>query len=358
MKLCHQIAIQSGVPVLFYGEPGTGKSSSIMSLGRALDVPTEVVIASIREPSDFAGLPVLTDKGVILHAPSWAHRLALAGKGIAFLDEITTAPPAVQAALLRVVLDKYVGDLPLPDDVFIIAAANPPEQAAGGWELAAPLSNRFCHIRWCMDNDAWVKGMVSGFPTPQVVRLPDKWKENYFLKSRSLVAAFMKARPALLLQLPKEESNCGKPWASPRSWTNAAQMIAACDSVNAPKDVRIELVAGCVGEGPAMEFVTWAEELDLPDPETLIADPDSFKMPNRGDRAFAVLASVASAILHNNSPKRWQNGWKIMAKAHDAGQPDIAASAATMLAHNRPPKAAPTADVAKFSKIMEKAGII
>ena len=32
------------------------------------------------------------------------------GVGLLFLDELTTAPPAVQAAMLRVVLERVVGD--------------------------------------------------------------------------------------------------------------------------------------------------------------------------------------------------------------------------------------------------------
>jgi len=50
----------------------------------------------------------------------------------------------VQAALLRVVLERAVGDLTLPDEVAVVAAANPPEQAADGWDLSQPtrLPNR------------------------------------------------------------------------------------------------------------------------------------------------------------------------------------------------------------------------
>jgi MoxR-like ATPase len=69
---------------------------------------------------------------------SWARRLTDAGHGLLFLDELTTAPPAVQAAMLRVVLERAVGDVELPASVRIVAAANPAEQAADGWELTAP----------------------------------------------------------------------------------------------------------------------------------------------------------------------------------------------------------------------------
>ena len=50
--------------------------------------------------------------------------------------------PAVRAALLRVVLERVVGDLELPNRAAIVAAANPPEQAAGGWDLSATISRR------------------------------------------------------------------------------------------------------------------------------------------------------------------------------------------------------------------------
>lgn len=103
------ISVQAGVPVLLWGSPGTGKTSVVRALGEALGWPTEVVIGSIREPADFAGLPVVIDGAVQMAPPLWARRLAASGHGLLFLDELTTAPPAVQAAMLRVVLERVGG---------------------------------------------------------------------------------------------------------------------------------------------------------------------------------------------------------------------------------------------------------
>src|ERR687886_1310657 len=169
------VAVAARVPVLLWGGPGTGKSSAVRDLAAAMDWPCEVVIASIREPSDFAGLPVVADGTVRFAPPRWAQRLASAGQGVLFLDEISTAPPAVQAALLRVVLERVVGDLALPDGVVVVAAANPPEQSADGWDLSAPLANRFCHLDWVVDVNAFADGIVSGFPAPVVPPLPGGW---------------------------------------------------------------------------------------------------------------------------------------------------------------------------------------
>jgi MoxR-like ATPase len=118
----------------------------VRSLGEALGWPVEVVIGSIREPSDFAGLPVVGDGMVRMAPPDWASRLTAVPHGLLFLDELTTAPPAVQAAMLRVVLERVVGDLRLPDGVRVVAAANPPDEAADGWDLAPPLANRLVHL--------------------------------------------------------------------------------------------------------------------------------------------------------------------------------------------------------------------
>src|SRR5215210_2821875 len=166
------IAVAARVPVLLWGAPGTGKTSAIKAMAQELGLPCETVIASIREPSDFAGLPVVADGKVIFAPPRWARNLAAQERGLLFLDEISTAPPAVQAALLRVVLERVVGDLELPDGVVVVAAANPPEQAADGWDLSAPLANRFCHLDWTVEPAAFAAGLAGGWEPPVVPALP------------------------------------------------------------------------------------------------------------------------------------------------------------------------------------------
>ncbi len=56
------------------------------------------------------------------------------------------------------------------------------------------------------------------------------------------------------------------------------------------------LAAGAVGEAAGIQLVTWELEMDLPDPEAVLADPDAFELPERGDRAHAVLSAVAAAV--------------------------------------------------------------
>ena len=351
------VAVGAGVPVLLWGAPGTGKSSVVRDLAEAMGWPCEVVIASIREPSDFAGLPILVgqgeradrDGGVRFAPPTWATNLADAGRGVLFLDEISTAPPAVQAALLRVVLERTVGDLALPDGVAVVAAANPPEQAADGWDLSAPLANRFCHLDWSTDAATVAQGFTAGFSSTvdptlierlRSVASEDEANRRRRSRARAEVATFLLLRPSIVVAPPVERAAAGRAWPSPRTWEMAADLLAASRLAEAPTTVRSALISGCVGEGPGIEFLGWLAELDLPDPEAVLADPAGFQLPERGDRAYAVLMSVAAAVASEATPERWAAGWEVLGRAGEQ-VPDVAAMAARTLVRCRPDGAAP-----------------
>src|ERR1700677_5177024 len=220
------VAVAARVPVLLWGAPGTGKTSAIRAMAEAMGLPCETVIASIREPSDFAGLPIVAGDTVRFAPPLWARRLADAGHGLLFLDELSTAPPAVQAALLRGVLERAVGDLILRDQVAVVAAANPPEQAADGWDLSAPLANRLCHLTWHTDPRAVADGLAGRWEAPVVPLLRDGWQPEELLAS-GVVAACLHVRPDLACAPPAEASSAGRGWPSPRTWEMAARLVGA-----------------------------------------------------------------------------------------------------------------------------------
>lgn len=353
------LAAQTKLPILIWGGPGTGKTSFVKQLASALDLHIETIIASIREPSDFAGLPVLESDGVSFCPPSWAKRLISIEDGVLFIDEISTTPPAVQAALLRVIHEGVVGDVVLPPNIIKIAAANPPEQAAGGWTLSPPLANRFVHFDWGIDHEVWADGAINGWKVDYGIKiLPDDWQE-YIPKAMSLISSYIRTRPTHLYGFPQNDSEAGKAWASPRTWEMAGILMAAADAVNAPEDVRIPMFAGVIGYSEAYEFTTWLKDLDLPDPEKLLENPDKFKVPERSDQIYAVLTSVVSATIHNLTEQRWKACWKILAIIATDKAPDIAAFAAKQLVRNsKKDMPIPKKEVAVFLPIMSEVNAI
>ena len=345
------VAVAADVPVLLWGGPGQGKSSALRGLAAGLGLPVEVVIASIREPSDFAGLPVVSDGGVVLAPPSWAARLARAGAGVVLFDEISTAPPAVQAALLRVVLERVVGDLVLPAGVRVVAAANPPEEAADGWDLAPPMANRFVHLDWALTADVVADGFVAGFAAPSVPAVDPALVGETRIAARALVAAFLRVRPGLLTG-----AATGRAFPTPRSWETVATLLGTATAAQASEEVVALLVAGSVGDGAAREFGAWRRDLDLPDPEALLADPTSVVVPERGDRVHALCSGVTAAVLGRPDAGRWAAAWEVLAAVAEAGFADVGATSAMLLARARPEGATAPPAAARFAPVLAAAG--
>jgi hypothetical protein len=294
------------------------------------------VIASVHEPSDFSGLPVVGDdpavQGVPMAPPQWAVELVRAGRGLLFLDELSTATPAVQAALLRVVLERRVGALQLPPGVRIVAAANPRASAADGWELSPPLANRFVHLNWVHDRDVVVRGLGGVWPRAELPRLAPERLAEAVTSARHAVCGFLKARPTLIHRLPTSETRRGGAWPSPRSWEAALTLLAFGTAASVSRDVLALLVRGAVGDGPGLELLAHLDRMDLPDPESLLADPAAAELPERGDLRQAALEAVVAAVGARPQRHRWEAGWAVLVRALETGAPDLLVAPATALA--------------------------
>jgi hypothetical protein len=329
-------ASRARIPALIWGPPGGGKSEALEQLAAMEGVPCEVVIGSHSEPADFNGLPARSEDGdgqrvVERIPPNWAMRLKVAGKGMLFMDEMSTAAPSTQAAMLRTTKDKWVGDVKLPDDVFILGAANDADEAADGWDLAPPTANRFLHLSWKVSLEEWVTGMTIGFGTAMasydltvVDASGDRLREK-----RVLVASFIKTRPALLHAVPADPTQAGKGWPSPRTWDYLGRVLAYLRDEDT--EAILLTASGLVGEPAALEFLTWVENYDLPDPKDVLAEPAVYDWSDtRTDRAFSVFAGVLSYVAAADTKKdkedRFDRMWGVFEAAANANKADVAAA--------------------------------
>ncbi|MFF9183392.1 AAA family ATPase [Streptomyces misionensis] len=330
------LAVAADLPVLLWGEPGIGKTAALTQLAASLDLPLTTVIASVHEPSDFSGLPIPGEdpavRGVPMAPPQWAVELVRAGRGLLFLDELSTATPAVQAALLRVVLERRVGALQLPPGVRIVAAANPRASAADGWELSPPLANRFVHLHWVHDREVVVRGLGGVWPRAELPRLVPERLAEAVAFARRVVCGFLEARPTLIHRLPSTETRRGGAWPSPRSWEAALTLLAFGTAAGVSRDVLALLVRGAVGDGPGLELLAHMDRMDLPDPESLLADPPTAELPVRGDLRQAALEAVVAAVGARPRRERWEAGWAVLVRALETGAPDLVVAPATALA--------------------------
>lgn len=345
------IAIRCRTPILLWGSPGQGKTSVIKAIAELHGANLTTILASIREPSDFAGLPNVVGSRTELIAPGWAQDIAAhEGDSILFFDEISTAPPATQSALLRVVLDRVVGDLPLGDRVSVLAAANPPEQATDGWDLAPPMANRFVHLDWALPASVVQMGLMTGWPSVEVPRMTLEEAADKVAEARILVGSFLGVRQDYTTVIPDSASESGRAFPTPRSWETAATLYGYCNAVGADPGVARVLLVGTVGQAAAGEFLTYINDLDLPDAEAVLADPKIWNIPERGDKVYAVAASLYAAVKNNPTPERWKQMGDILASIADHDHADIAVSVGRLWIGLRPPTSIPPKSVVRALK--------
>lgn len=342
-----------GLPVLIWGDPGVGKTSRIKQIARSCGLHPEVIIASIRTPEDFLGLPVPEKQAdgsmaVRYVPPAWARAAEAAKDGaVVVIDEATTCAPTVQAALLRVVNEGVVGDFQLGPHVRFVLAANPVEIAAGGFDLAPPLANRFGHLSYDNPNvDTWTTWLLSdggdedhtaaAGTAAKIEKMVAKLWPSAFAKAKGNVAGFLKSKADMLMKMPKDQDpNASKAWPSPRSWEMATRAIAACEVHGLGEVDSDQMIAAFVGNGIAAEFLNYQLQNDLPDPAEVLDGKTKWSHdPRRPDRTQAVMASCTALVTPAKAANRKERAkklWEIVAEvAQDAS--DVVIPAAKALA--------------------------
>lgn len=262
------LMIQARIPTFLLSSPGQGKTSIVQGIARELALPCLTYILSIREAVDVSGLPKQIGEEFSYLPNRELSRLARHAHGVLFLDELTSAWPDVQAAALRIVEERYAGELYL-GNISIVAAGNPPELAANGQRLAAALANRFLFLQWTLNFDEWseyVSGRGAG--AVKIVPLPQDWEENIPVWG-AYVAGFLRARPDFFAPVPKAGELA---FPSPRSWTRLAQACAAVDTARMGHDALSIVANGAVG-AVGTEFITWLAKADLPPISELLDNP-------------------------------------------------------------------------------------
>ena len=352
-----QILLAVGVPVLLWGDPGTGKTATIERYATQMGWVMEPVIASLHDPTDFGGLPIRNGNTVIYAPPEWAHRVAMReGVSLVFLDEVNTATSATQNALMRMVQEHRVGYLDLGDRVRFVAAANPVEHNSGAWDLSAPLANRFAHLDWPLRLTEWRSGYLEGWPTLTPLDIDvAAVSEDMMARHREQQSEFLTRRPQLLCDVP-DGAVSPRGWPSPRTWERLAHCGAVAETAGASDAARALITAALVGEAAAAEFLAWQQNPDLPDPEHLLEDPARFAELERGDQQLAVVNAVAAIAIED--PHRWQDAFKVCIAAADNGAADLAVTAATRLVEHKPANVRLPAGYEAFNEILAAAGLL
>jgi hypothetical protein len=257
--------------VYLKGASGIGKSQVVYQAAEALGMPVVDLRLSQMDPVDLRGVPSITDNTTVWNTPSFFPQDA-DSRGFLFLDEITSAPPAIQAVAYQLILDRQIGEYHLPDGWMIIAAGNRQSDRGVTFTMAAPLLNRMTELE--------VETTLDDFR--------NWWFEH---GKRPEIAAFLSDRADYLHRY--DADHYGKQFPSPRAWAAANDIL----EMGFPEAVRIELLKGAVGDDAAGTFETflrvWAV---VPSIENIFRDPDSVEIPEQMNVRYCVAMGLAARM--------------------------------------------------------------
>ncbi len=256
-------------PVMLWGPPGVGKSQIVAQVAEAHGVPVVDIRLSQLEPSDLRGIPFRVDGRVEWAIPSMLPDAERHGpKGILFLDEITSAPPAVSAAAYQLILDRRLGDYTVPPGWAIFAAGNRHGDRGVTYPMPTPLANRFAHLDVEPNLDDWVA-----------------WAHGAGIDERLI--AFLRFRPELLFDFDPAQNPIAFP--SPRSWEFAHRALAKFGD---DPQLLPGALAACVGQAAGVELAAFLENLEkMPDIDAIVRGED-VEVPEGIDLQYAVASAL------------------------------------------------------------------
>ncbi len=269
-------------PVMIWGPPGVGKSQIVSLVAEHRSVPVIDLRLSQMEPSDLRGIPFRSDTLVEWAVPRMLPDAARHGPaGILFLDEITSALPAVSAAAYQLILDRCLGDYTVPDGWVIFAAGNRQGDRGVTYAMPSPLANRFTHFSFDINLDDWVT-----------------WAHQNEIDER--VIAFLRFRPELLFDFDPSTDPVAFP--TPRSWEFAHHALHKFES-------QPEILAGslqaCVGKAAGIELSAFIDNLQhLPDVGSILSG-EEVPVPESIDLQYALASSlVGHAVQTVGKPEQ------------------------------------------------------
>lgn len=273
--------VKAQIPTFIWGPPGIGKSSVVKQVAEGGGYGFIDLRLALMDPTDLKGIPFYDKEQ---HQALWAPPsfLPKEGKGILFLDELNSAPPAVQASAYQLILDRQVGEYKLPDGWAIVAAGNREGDRGVVYRMPSPLANRFVHLDMEVSVEDW-----------------REWAFSANLDESVIAYIGYKSEDLFSFDPTKNE----KSFATPRSWEFVSSLLQSAMD----KKLLLETISGAIGKNRAVNFLSFAKVMHkLPDIEAIL-NGEANQYPEEIDVLHALSTGLVMAIRQNHSPERMDN---------------------------------------------------
>lgn len=267
--------------VFLEGASGIGKSTVVNDMAKERGLPVIDIRLAQCDPTDLRGVPSVENHRTHWNVPANFPDPEKEPVGILFLDEVTSAPPAVQAVAYQLVLDRMQGEYKLPDGWMIVLAGNRQSDRGVTFAMAAPLKNRMTVVEIdTVLEDFLDYGSIKGLD-PRVM-------------------AFVSDRADLLHKFDKD--SYGKQFPSPRSWFAVSDKLA----IDFDTQTRVEMLKGDVGHEAAVAFEQFLRVWEtMPSISKILTDPESVEVPAELNVRYCVAMGLSARIEKDNFNNAW-----------------------------------------------------
>lgn len=290
--------IKAGIPlkrfpsVMLWGAPGVGKSQGVREIAKDIETATgkKVHVTDVRlllfNPVDLRGIPTASEdrtSAVWLRPEIFKMDESEDVINILFLDEISAAPPSVQAAAYQITLDRVIGEHRLPENCIVIAAGNRLTDRSVAYKMPKALANRLCHIEIRSDPESWRRWAISN-------------------GIHSIVTGFIDYNPTSLCCTEGNDGDNAFP--TPRSWEMVSNILThISDDINEV----FPLISGCIGSTAAYSFKAWAEIFAKTPNVKDIFEGKPVKCPARPEIMFALISNMVLYATAHPVQKKLDN---------------------------------------------------
>lgn len=274
-------------PIFAQGSPGIGKSAAFQAAANRLGINFMSLQATIEDPITLSGLPAraqMVDRnelGEVTVTPldqaqflPFGDKFPTSGEGILCIDEINTAPMAVQAGFYDLFLHGRLGSYRLPPGWMVGCTGNRDEDRAGTQRVPMPLIGRWTRVVAQQDLADWTKWALTAGVKTEVI-------------------AFYQFKPDLFDTFDPKRP---QPYSCPRTAVFASDIIES-----APPGLEHELLCGTVGEGVATEMVAFFRVFrEMVSVDQILLDPKGAPVPKDPAACCAISAALAHRMTPNN----------------------------------------------------------
>jgi hypothetical protein len=289
VEMIFKSPMREKINIMVQGQPGIGKSAAFQKAANNLGVQLIDIRTSMLARTELMGFPMPDKKNKQVEF----FKLDLfptKGEGIILLEEISSAPLAVQTPLYQLIWDRKLWGYEVPKGWMICSTGNRVQDKATAERISTALASRFAHINLDCTLDDFRSFCFTHNVNP-------------------IIPAYLAKVPEGLNNFdPKQKTEA---FACPRTWEILSNQLNVL--VPSMQDIKhalnnslhrtflMEACVGTVGEGQGHSLFGFMEIFSkMFDPQIVLDHPDTAPLPEEISQMFALNGALVNMSDFDN----------------------------------------------------------